>query len=217
MTITSIRALLKLNTERKHLQITHAIEKMTETFHQTDEQNLVTARLGILDLSFRRFKAGLKPMVNFVFSLSIRITFVAVFAPISAPLYLVLTKQIIHVWYGVSIFLCLTGVAVFIIGQYAAWKLWSTSKATAEILLDRICAETAENYSSLCLRNCNPNKKEIIGIEKEVDAIRKLNTDLDQISAVTYTSSSIFKLISVNFLAFGPLILEQLLFYAFFR
>jgi len=61
----------------------------------------------------------------------------------------------------------------------------------------------------LQLRNGSANERELEEIEKDVNLIRKLNAEIEQVSTASYTSSSIFKVISANFLAFGPLLIEE--------
>ncbi|MEM2143753.1 MAG: hypothetical protein QW279_00195 [Candidatus Jordarchaeaceae archaeon] len=68
------------------------------------------------------------------------------------------------------------------------------------MLIDTICANLTKNTI-------------VTSGEKvrSLESIRQLNADLAQMAATTYTSSAIFKVLTANLLAFGPIIVEQLI------
>lgn len=110
-------------------------------------------------------------------------------------------------WYGLCLFFCALSIAVFVLGQYGVWRLWTDSKKEAVSLLDQICAIKTQQCEQLQLKP-SINSKEIEDIQKDVDFLGKLADDLNGLAAITYTSSSIFKIATVNFLSFGPVLLE---------
>lgn len=200
MVITVTRALLNLEKEKPHLHVTQSILELHESFQHKETEAMRRAKIELLDLSFRRFKAGITPIVNFVFSLSLKIAFVGGFCSVPALAYFLITSRVVPVWYGLAAFSCLLSIAIFVVGQYGAWKLWSASKNNAEKLLNHICSDITKNLAE------SPRER-----SKDVDSIRKLLTDLSQMTSTTYTSSSIFKIVTTNFFAFGPVIIQQIL------
>jgi hypothetical protein len=211
MVITFVRALLRLEKEKPHLHITQTIAKLRESFQLLDQTDLSRAKIGLLDLSFRRFKAGLSPIVNSVLSLSLKIAFIGMFCSIPALVYFLIARKVMIIWYGLCLFSCLLSVAVFVTSQYGISRLWSNSKKDAIKLLDHICAIKTQQCSSLYSIQSSSNSKQMKEVEKDVSFLHRLNADINQLTTVTYTSSSIFKLVSVNFLSFGPTILAQVL------
>ncbi len=210
MVLTVARALLLLEKEKPHLHITQSIEKLhqsCQSLEKTKEnqtRDLSRTDIGLLDLSFRRFKAGLSPIVNFVLSLSLKIAFVGTLSSIPALVSFVMTREINVSWYGLCVFSCLLSVAVFLIGQYGVWRLWSGSKRDAIRLLDHICTLKTKQPRSL-------SSKQLGEVEKYVIFVNRMNDNINKLSTVTYTSSSVFKLISVNFLSFAPVITAEIL------
>lgn len=201
MIITATRALLYLEREKPHLHITQALLDLQEFCKEHKEKReLLVAKIDLLDLSFRRFKAGLLPIVNFILSLSLKIAFVAVFCSLPALVYFLFTQRVVVIWYSLCAFSILLSIIVFVVGQYGVHRLWSVSRKDAIRLLNHVCHEITDSH-----------KGSIQEKTKAANSIRKLSTDLSRLSAITYTSSSIFKVASVNFLAFGPIIIEQIL------
>ena len=214
MVVTITRSLLRLQNEKPHLHITQTLKELDKSFQSTEQKNLTGVKIGLIDLSFRRFKAGLAPIVDFAVSLSTKIAFVGMICSIPALVFFVVTKgRIMITWYGLCVFSCAISVAVFLSAQYGVWRLWSSSKKEASKLLDHVCAMKTQQCSKLGSEGYFGDSKERREIERDVGFVQRLNTDLNQLNSMTYTSSSAFKLISVNFLAFAPLILEVILIY----
>lgn len=211
MIVTVTRALLNLEKEKPNLHITKSIEKVAESLRSSKQTDLSRAKIGLLDLAFRRFKAGLSPIVNFVLYLSLEIAFVGVFCSVPALAYFLLTKDVIVVWYGLCISSCILSVVVFVIGQYGVWRLWASSKKDILKLLDHICVEETEKCSGLYSLRTSSAQKEAKEVERYVSFVQRLSIDLNHLTTMTYTSSAIFKLVSINFLSFAPLLLEILL------
>lgn len=215
MIITVARALLNLKKEEKHLHITQSIREFQESFLSSREKEIPNAKIALLDLSFRRFKAGLSPIVNFVFSSSLRIAFVGTMCSIPALMYFLITREMVIEWYAMCASTGLLSIGLFVVGQYGAWRVWAKSKEDAGLLLDNICAIKTQNYSKQIASL--PHSEQVSSVqakdvEKDVSFLREVIVDLDELSATTYTSSSVFRLTAVNFLSFGPIILECLLF-----
>jgi hypothetical protein len=207
MIITATRALLYLEREKPHLHITQALldlEKFCEERKEKGES--LDAKIDLLDLSFRRFKAGLLPIVNFVLSLSLKIAFVAVFCSLPALVYFLFTQRVVVIWYSLCAFSILLSIIVFVVGQYGVHRLWSISRKDATGLLNHVCHEITNSR-----KGSNREKS------KATNSIRKLSADLSGLTPITYTSSSIFKVASLNFLAFGPIIIEQILVHTIFK
>lgn len=206
MIITATRALLNLEKEKPHLHITQSLSELHEFCEREEKEEPIDAKLDLLDLSFRRFKAGLSPIVNFVLSLSLKIAFVGGFCSFPALVYFLFTRRVVVIWYSLCAFSCLLSVIVFVVGQYGVSRLWSVSKKDATRLLNHVCHEITDSRKGSIQENM-----------KAASSIRKLSADLSQLTAVTYTSSSIFKVVSMNFLAFGPIIIEQILIHMVFK
>ena len=197
--LTMIRALLQLQKESPQLHITkflHNLEKSMES-HQG---NFESQRIGMLDLSFRRFQAGLGIIVNFILSFSLKLALVGAIHSIPALIYYIITGDIVIVWYGFEIVIALMSLGVFVFGQYGVWRLWHPSKEKAMFLLQQICAFRTKDFSN----NHFPND-----VNEDTTLLCKVISDLESLKTVTY-SSSFFKLASVNFLTFAPIVLEQL-------
>ncbi len=200
MIIAITRALLNLEKEKPHLHVTQSLSALHESCKNETNEALQSARLDLLDASFRRFRAGLSPITNFALSLSLKIAFVGGFFSVPALVYFLITQRVHATWYSLCVFSGLLSIAVFVVSQHAVSRLWAVSKKDANRFLDQVCREITED-----------NEEPTEGKVKTVTSVRKLSTDLNQLSAITYTSSSLFKVISVNFLAFGPLLIEQTL------
>lgn len=212
MIVTVTRALLNLEKERPNLHMTKSIEQVYGSLRSSKQTDLSRAKVGLLDLSFRRFKAGLSPIVSFVLVLSLEIAFVGVFCSVPALAYFLLTKDVrVFVWYGLCVSSCLLSVVVFVIGQYGVWRLWASSKKDILKLLDHICAEKTEKCSDLYSLRTSSAQKEAKEVERYVGFVQRTSIDLNQLTTMTYTSSAIFKLVSVNFLSFAPLLVELIL------
>ena len=209
MIVTAARALLNLKIEKPYLHITKSIEKAAESLERAKETDLSRAKIGLLDLAFRRFRAGLSPIVNFVLYLSLEIAFVSVLCSIPALAFFLLSDaRSALVWYGLCISACALSVSVFVIGQYGVWRLWASSKKDILKLLDHVCAEKIDTGSSFYSSRTSHSRKEAKEIEEYVSFVQRFSIDMNQLTTMTYTSSAIFKLISLNFLAFAPLMLE---------
>lgn len=204
MIMVVVKALLGLDKQRPHLHITKSTIELND-YLRSKKIERARAKMGLLDLSLRTLKAGLSPIVDFVFSSSLKIAFVGAFSSFPALFYFLTTKDIVFGWYALCIFSCLLSIAVFGLGQFGAWRLWTNSKKNALLLLDHIYAIRANQFS----KRLNPHEEKII--KEDVEFLHELSTEISQLTATTYTSSSFFKLLSVNFLSFGPILAEQIL------
>jgi hypothetical protein len=209
-----------LKKEKPHLQVTESIRGL-ESIASLSEQNEqskakgqkdpLKARINFLDLSFRTFNAGLAPIVNFIVSLSLKIAVIAILCS-APPLFLFFTTYTINpLWYGLCAFACSLSVSVFVIGQYGAWRLWCESKKEANKSLNSLCKLGTDGCKELDNVEGSEKHPKIKRIRVDPNMVRKLQVDINSLSAMTYTSSALFKIIAANFLAFGPIIIEQIL------
>lgn len=205
MILTVTHALLMLNREKYRLHITNRIDELALSYEQLEKNGLSKSEIGLLDLSFKRFTAGLSTIVSFVLSLSLKIALVGGFSTIPAIIYFSLNGRIETVWYGACILACSLSILLFILGQYGAWRLWCDAKNNAVKLLNAICAK-------ITMIMLDPQVPEELKKKIEVDAecMNQTIANINKTFAVTYTSSAVFKIVSANFLAFGPLIIEQI-------
>jgi hypothetical protein len=209
--IAILRAVLRLNEVRQHLQVTESISKLKKSIRLPEQSKLEIARIGLLDLSFRRFKAGLSPITNFVVSISVKVAFFGVFVSVPPLIFFVTTQQVSAYWYGLAVSICVFSVAIFVIGHYGVWRIWSTAKKDAHKVIDSVCKGRTDTCSDILSAAVNKSDLEIKEMEKEVAAIRRISDDINSLDTSTYKASSVFKLLSVNFLAFAPILLERLI------
>jgi len=208
MIIAVLRALWSLKKEREHLHITEFIRELQKLLHSSEDTELSGSNIGLLDLSFRRFKAGLSPIVNFIFSSSLKIAFVGSMCSIPALVHFLVTREIVIMWYALCAFTGLLSIVIFVIGQYGVWQIWASSKEDALHILDYSCARKTQRWLRRVTASSSKKRKDT----RELSLLREVIEDLYEMTPITYTSHSIFKLTAANFLSFGPLILEQLLF-----
>jgi hypothetical protein len=210
--ITILRALHKLNQEKPNLHITQTINELREACTQESPKKQKD-KVESLDVSFRRFKAGLAPLANFALSFSLLFAIIGSVITVWAVFYFLITKNIDLVWYGTSFAWFAIGITFFILGQFDAWKLWSGAKKDSIELLNLLCLKKTETSFDIDSKN----KKKIT--EKYLDAeyIAKFSENIAQISSVTYTSSSIYKVAAVYALAFGPIIIDEAIKFAFLK
>lgn len=203
---TIVRALLSLEKEKTHLHITQCLMGLQESIKSTNLPSAtMRAHTALLTLSLRRFKAGLSSIVNFISSSSLKIAFVSSTCSIPALIYFLATKRIVMAWYALCASAVLLSVAVFVIGQYGVWRLWVSSKEDASYLLDQVCTMKTQEVSTQF-----SSSEEIKEVQEDLAFLSEAITDLDEMTATTYTPSVMLKLATVNFLSFGPLVLEQI-------
>jgi hypothetical protein len=191
--------LLRLKKEKKNLQITTNVTNLVEKSRKN--QAILKKDIEQLNASFQTFSSSLSIISCFIVSLSLKIAFVGAFSTIPAIIYFGTTGRISVVWYGACIMACSLSIAVFILGQYGAWSVWSETKKKAIKLLVAICAK----YKEICPMETIEGKA-----VADIDCINKTKEDIEKATPVTYTSSAVFKVASANLLAFGPIILEQI-------
>lgn len=207
MIFTVTHALLTLNREKNLFHISKRIDDLGVIYNELEMKGVKKSDIDVFDFSFKRFTTGLSRIASFVLSLSLKIAFVGGFCSIPAVIYFILTERMLVVWYGLEIVACSLSVIVFILGQYGAWRLWCDAKTNSIKLLNAIC-------SKITMTVLDPQVSEEVKKKIEVDA-EIMNQTLENIKktfAVTYTSSAVFKVASANFLAFGPFVIELLVF-----
>jgi hypothetical protein len=194
-------ALLGLKKEKHNFKINNTLKDVISKFKEMKKNGLFKSNIEQLNASFKTFSSSLSTISSFVLSLSLKIAFVGAFSTVPALIYFVTTGRISVVWYGACIMGCSLSIVVFILGQYGAWTIWSETEIRTSKLLTAICAK----YQEIC-----PDKKTIKGKSiADIDCIIKTGEDIEKATPVTYTSSAIFKVAAANFLAFGPIIIEQ--------
>jgi hypothetical protein len=202
MIITILRALHKINKEKPNLHITQTINELRVSCSQ---QSLKKTQIELLDVSFRRFKAGLTPLVNFAVSSSLLFALIGSVFSAWAVIYFILTKNIDIVWYGTSFAWFSIGITFFILGQFDAWQLWSGAKKDALELLNFLCVKKTDIAAT------GPLSKSIEEKTSDFELIGKFSENITQLDSVMYTSSSIYKVAAVYALAFGPIIVDEII------
>lgn len=206
MIFTITTALLMVNRQKNLLQISQSINELAESYKDLEKNGLTKTEIALLDFSFKRFTAGLSVIAKFVLSLSLKIAVVGGFSTIPAFIYFILTEKIIVVWYGLCLFSCSLSVLVFVLGQYGAWRVWCDAKINSVKLLTAICSKITVIEHDPKILDHVKNK-----IQVDADCMNRTISSINQTATVTYTSSAIFKVVSANFLAFGPILIEQIL------
>lgn len=194
-----IRAFLIIEKEKTCLNVTASLLDLKECL-DLKKINTLKLKIDILDISFRGLKAGLHLIQDFILSLSLKIAFIGAFCSFPALLYFLFTRKVLPVWYALCVFCCLLSIGVFVLGQYGVWKLWTNSKKEAVLSIDHFFSDITKRLNNLSTKKA-----------RSLESIREFTDDLNNMTTITYTSSSVFKIISANFFVFGPVIVEYLL------
>jgi hypothetical protein len=212
MMVAILRALYKLNKEKPNLHITNTIDELRKMC-ALPKDSIDKNKIDLLDIALRRFKAGLEPLAGFALSLSLLFAFIGgVFST-----YTIITFAITHnhnfMLYGVTAVWNTIGISFFVLGQFGVWKLWVSAKKDANDILNCICLQKTETKHSLNLSPASKTKENMT----EISQIYKTCESINQLSPVTYTSSSIYKIVVAYALAFGPIIIDELIKFTVFK
>jgi hypothetical protein len=200
MVLTVTKGLLDLKKESEKLNIKQSIAKLRESIESKELQKLPKDKFGLLEPCFSTFKSGLGAVVSLVVSMAVKIAVVSLAYSIPSVIYFATTNQIFPTWYAAATFGISLSIAVFVIGQYGAWRLWSSSKKETVKLLTQACKIRTT------LKPSGPRY-----VRNDINYLNGLITEINRLPNVTYTSSAVLKIAAANFLAFGPVLLKEIL------
>lgn len=200
MVLTVTKGLLDLKKEKERLLITKSIRDLSVLIKSKEIKKLPKDKCGLLEPCFTTFKSGLGSVVNLVVSMAVKIAVVSLSYSIPSVIYFATTNQIFPTWYAASTFGISLSIAVFVVGQYGAWRLWSSSKKEAVMILTHACRIRTK------LKPSGPRY-----VRNDINYMNGLITEINRLPNVTYTSSAVFKIAAANFLAFGPVLLKEIL------
>lgn len=201
----AVVALLKLNRQSRNLHITKYLSELRHVCVKGNE-GLIKRKAEYFEPSFIRFKAGLTPLTDFSFSLSLKIAFVAIAATLPQIIFLLLSGTFFSNFssYGVVAVVTWvgTGLIFFAATQYLGWTIWSKAKNDAAKLLGYICVKKTEQTMNL-MSGESINRK----IGNEDKFVGLLNASINDIT-IRSNHSAIIQILIANLIALLPVILE---------